>query len=205
MAVVSVVPITKTNWALGSPWASRVSWPVSWAELAEAVGAGVEGAGRRGRSRSVRCRARSAGRRRRCRRWSGRPAAWAATASLSWVAPLTTAGAPKPVSEVPGETPRSPLRTEGPVLVTPAPLRTTKGWAVARLTGEAWAAIGTAAKTRQTAMPISAIAAPREVEGVGHECPSYVRAVQTTLFFGRSRRTPVEFRDPADPPRDEGA
>ena len=32
-AVVSVVPMTKTNWALGSPWASSVSCPVSCAEL----------------------------------------------------------------------------------------------------------------------------------------------------------------------------
>ena len=33
-AVVSVEPISKTNWVLGSPCASSVSAPVSWAEEA---------------------------------------------------------------------------------------------------------------------------------------------------------------------------
>ena len=47
-----------------------------------------------------------------------------ATASLSCVAPLTTAGRPKPTSAVPGATPRSPFSTDGPVLVTVAPPRT---------------------------------------------------------------------------------
>ena len=32
-AVVRVEPMTKTNWALGSPCASSVSWPVSCAEV----------------------------------------------------------------------------------------------------------------------------------------------------------------------------
>src|SRR5450830_406231 len=32
LAVVSVLPIWKTKTALGSPWASRVSVPVNWAD-----------------------------------------------------------------------------------------------------------------------------------------------------------------------------
>src|SRR6202035_2146031 len=77
-----------------------------------------------------------------------------ATASLSCVAPLTTAGSPKPTSDVPGETPRSPLSTEGPVLVTLEAPRTTKGFAVPRLTADALATAGTAAQARPEASRI---------------------------------------------------
>src|SRR3954454_1692680 len=70
--------------------------------------------------------------------------ACAATASVACVAPFTTAGRPKPTSAVPGDTPRSPLRTDGPVLVAVEPASTTNGVGVPSSTGPAWATAGAA-------------------------------------------------------------
>ena len=53
-----------------------------------------------------------------------------------------------------GDTPSSPLSTDGPVFVAVAPARTTKGLAVARLTGAAWAAAGSARAPRPTASAV---------------------------------------------------
>ncbi len=52
-----------------------------------------------------------------------RASVWApaASASPAWICPLTCG---LPVTAVPGNTPRSPVTTEGPVLVTVAPART---------------------------------------------------------------------------------
>src|SRR5579859_1670349 len=67
--------------------------------------------------------------------------ALAATASVLWIVPCTIPGPPpvqgagSPVHDVPGLTPRSPVTTVGPVLVTAVPASTAKGSAVPRDTG----------------------------------------------------------------------
>jgi hypothetical protein len=77
---------------------------------------------------------------------AGRPAAslyavvrsdWACSATASatcWV-PLITVPGGKPVTAVPGLTPRSPETVVGPVLVTAWPANTAKDAAVPRPTG----------------------------------------------------------------------
>jgi len=103
-AVVSVDPILKMNTALGSPWASRVSVPVSWAEDPKQYTPG----GRVSPPRSCPVRSLS----------QGRPAASsyaatrsncapAATASPARSTPPVTTPGGKPVMAVPGLTPRS--------------------------------------------------------------------------------------------------
>src|SRR6202041_3200488 len=71
---------------------------------------------------------------------------WAppATASALCMAPFTVPGG-NPVTEVPGLTPRSPLITLGPVLVTLCPPSTPKLPAVPRPTGAVAATAGWAA------------------------------------------------------------
>src|SRR5579859_4064660 len=54
--------------------------------------------------------------------------------------PLTTIPGGNPVTAVPGLTPRSPVITLGPVLVTVLPARTANDDAVPRLTGAGWLA-----------------------------------------------------------------
>src|SRR5215210_7667959 len=62
---------------------------------------------------------------------------WApeATASVAWMIPPDTTPGGKPVTALPGLTPRSPLTLDAPVLVTVAPARTAKLAAVPRPTG----------------------------------------------------------------------
>jgi hypothetical protein len=60
--------------------------------------------------------------------------AWSATASALCCTPFTVPGG-NPVIAVPGLTPKSPLMTLGPVLVTVVPARTAKLLAVPRSTG----------------------------------------------------------------------
>jgi hypothetical protein len=55
--------------------------------------------------------------------------ACSATAFAAWVVPVTVPGG-KPVIAAPGLTPRFPVITLGPVLVTVEPPRTAKLWAV---------------------------------------------------------------------------
>ena len=64
-----------------------------------------------------------------------------ATASALWSVPLSVPGG-NPVTAVPGLTPRSPLMTVGPVLVTVEPASTAKLAAVRRLTDGTAAAAG---------------------------------------------------------------
>src|SRR5258708_39441669 len=64
--------------------------------------------------------------------------AWAAAGSPAWMVPCTVPGG-KPVTAVPGLTPRSPVTWEAPVLVTVDPARTAKLADDPRDTG-AWAA-----------------------------------------------------------------
>jgi hypothetical protein len=66
---------------------------------------------------------------------------WACSATASatcWV-PLITSPGGKPVTELPGLTPKSPDMTEAPVFVTVVPANTAKGVAVPKPTG-GWAA-----------------------------------------------------------------
>jgi len=86
--------------------------------------------------------------------------AWRATASAECCVPFTKPGG-NPVMEVPGLTPRSPLITDGPVLVTVEPARTAKLPAVPRPTG----AVAAAAGPTPTAA-IAAIATVRASERV---------------------------------------
>jgi hypothetical protein len=129
---MSVLPAWKMNTALGSPWASRVRVPVMANDVGVLYTPGV----------SVVPPS-----------WVGpanvvvgaRPAASLyaivksdlaphATASSSWIVPLTTPGG-NPVMERVGHVPRSPFMTVGPVLVTPAPASTAKLPAVPNPTG----------------------------------------------------------------------
>jgi len=57
--------------------------------------------------------------------------ACSATASAAWLVPITIPGG-KPVTALPGLTPRSPVTTVGPVLVAVEPARTAKLAAVPR-------------------------------------------------------------------------
>src|SRR6185369_12312748 len=60
--------------------------------------------------------------------------AWAAAGSPAWIVPLTVPGG-KPVTAVPGLSPRSPLIVVGPVLVTVEAARTANVLADPRTTG----------------------------------------------------------------------
>ncbi len=129
VAVVRVVPIWKIHTASGSFWPSRVSSPVSPAEVSAVYTPGTSVCPPRSAviSKSLGCPAatlyavvRSAF------------ACWA-TASFAWIVPPTTVPGGNPVIAVPGATPRSPLRMLGPVFVTVEPARTTNESAVPRL------------------------------------------------------------------------
>ena len=61
--------------------------------------------------------------------------AWAATASAAWIVPLLTPPGGKPVTAVPGLTPRLPEITDAPVLVTVVPASTANEVAVPNPTG----------------------------------------------------------------------
>lgn len=52
--------------------------------------------------------------------------AWSATASSAWMVPPKTMPGGKPVTALPGLTPRSPVTMVGPVLFTVEPARTAK-------------------------------------------------------------------------------
>lgn len=147
-AVTRVLAVLKMKTALGSPCASRVRLPViAKVPEAEAYTPGATG---------VPMVPRSVGR----TASTGRAAAsvyaavrsvwaWAAVASAAWMVPLTTPGG-KPVTAEPGLTPRSPVTTVAPVLVTVVPARTAKLAAVPSGTGggdAAFAACGVAAKS----------------------------------------------------------
>jgi hypothetical protein len=58
--------------------------------------------------------------------------AWRATASPLWIAPPVTSPGGKPVIASPGLTPRLPVTSVAPVLVTVEPARTAKLCAVPR-------------------------------------------------------------------------
>jgi hypothetical protein len=127
--VINVDPAWKIQTALGSPCASRVTVPVRLM----AVGALYTPATR---VRPVRSPTVASG---------GLPAAslyaitrsdfaWTATASVTCCVPTTIPGG-KPVTEDPGKSPRSPVITEGPVLVTVWPANIAKDAVVPRLTG----------------------------------------------------------------------
>jgi hypothetical protein len=96
---------------------------------------------------------------------------WAcpATASALWMAPFTMPGG-NPVTAVPGLTPRSPLMTLGPVLVTVCPARTAKLPAVPRPTGAVaatagWAATNTAMAPAAATGPAASQAKPARRRG----------------------------------------
>lgn len=91
--------------------------------------------------------------------------------------------------EVPGETPRLPLSTEGPVLVMLVPPSTTKGLTVARLTGAAWTAAGTAAKAKAAARIVPA--SPR-LKRVGVDVDVLLNGEQPIRGCGAANLLPDE-------------
>lgn len=130
-AVINVDPAWKIHTALGSPCASRVTVPVR--PIGPAVlytpatrvspprSAGTPMAGVRPAA-SLYAVVRSF-------------CACNATASATCCVPLITVPGGKPVTALPGLTPRSPEMIEGPVLVTVVPANTAKGVAVPNPTG----------------------------------------------------------------------
>jgi len=125
-AVIRVDPAWKMNTALGSPCAFKVTVPVRPSPLAVVYTPATKVFP----PRSVPAEA-----------VDGRPAAslkavvrsaWAcfAVASAAWMVPLVTTPGGKPVTAVPGLTPKSPEITEAPVLVTVLPASTANGAAV---------------------------------------------------------------------------
>jgi hypothetical protein len=87
--------------------------------------------------------------------------ACSATASASCWAPSTVPGG-NPVTAVPGLTPRSPVTTLGPVLVTVVPARTAKALAVPRPTGDCAALAPDCAATTTAATAIGTQPAPSQ-------------------------------------------
>ena len=141
-AVIRVDPAWKMNTALGLFCASRVTVPVRPSAEAAVYTPGAMVCPPRSLDTAV----------------AGvRPAAslypvvrsdlaWSATASaVCWV-PLITSPGGKPLTAVPGLTPRSPEMIEGPVLVTVVPASTPKDVAVPNPT-EGWAAYATGVPT----------------------------------------------------------
>ncbi len=116
LAVVSVLPIWKTKSALGLPRALRVSVPVRLSRRRETIDARRERQSAQILTSQVEI-------------GTGRPASalyavvtstWACCATASvWCTVSSQRDAPaRPVIEVPGQTPRSPMMVVGPVLVT---------------------------------------------------------------------------------------
>jgi hypothetical protein len=129
--VINVDPAWKIQTALGSPWASRVTVPFTARLMAVAALYTPATRVRPVRSPTV--------------AFGGLPAAslyaitrsdfaWAATASVTCCVPTTIPGG-KPVTEDPGKSPRSPVITEGPVLVTVWPANIAKDAVVPNPTG----------------------------------------------------------------------
>jgi hypothetical protein len=138
-SVMSVEGAWKMKTAFGSPWASKVSDPPTSSEedALYTPGASVWPAPMKAGTLAV----------------GLRPAAslyavvrsdWAvaATPSALCIVPLNTWPGGKPVTAVPGLTPRSPLMLLGPVLVTVVPARTAKPPALPRPTGAVAATAG---------------------------------------------------------------
>ena len=116
LAVTSVLPVLMIQAALGSLLASRVNVPVRWtSETVKQYDAGPQRRRRRGPGPR---RVSSHG-------WfaasvyavSASCAATSATASPAWIAAGGPCPGGKPTTAVPGNTPRSPLTTVGPVFV----------------------------------------------------------------------------------------
>src|SRR6266851_637927 len=76
-----------------------------------------------------------------------------AAVSLACIVPFTVPGGLNPVTEVPGQSPRSPLIVVAPVLVTVLPARTAKFAADPRFIGACAAVRFAAVKERATAAP----------------------------------------------------
>src|SRR6185312_6200181 len=125
------LPAWKMNTALGLPWAFRVTVPVRPIVVALLYtpgnrvspprSGGTASAGVRPAA-SLYAVVRSA-------------CACAATASAEWMVPLLTTPGGKPVTAVPGLTPRSPEIIEGPVFVIVVPASTANEVAVPNPTG----------------------------------------------------------------------
>src|SRR4051812_524037 len=127
LAVVRVLPILKMKTALALPSAFSVSVPVSWADDEKQYVPGVSVLPPRScpvRSCVQVCPARL------LYAVVTSFCAWSATASAAWIVPPLTMPGGKPVTAVPGLTPRSPVMTLGPVLVTVEPPSTAKLCAV---------------------------------------------------------------------------
>lgn len=85
----------------------------------------------------------------------------AATGSAAWIVPFTFPGG-KPVTAIPGLTPRSPLIVEEPVFVTVEPARTAKLSAVPRPTDGCAASASLTSKARTTKPAASAAHTARQ-------------------------------------------
>ncbi len=135
LAVVSILPILKTKTAAGFPWALSVRVPVSPTDDEKQYTPGVRVSPPRS------CPVRSA-----VHDWLARLlyavvtslCAWSATASAARMLPPITSPGGKPVAAEPGLTPRSPVITLEPVLVTVEPASTANGSAVPS-EGAVWA------------------------------------------------------------------
>ena len=153
--VVRVDAIWKMNTAFASPWASRVRSPEEISsDDVDTYRPGVRVWPPRFPASVIAPRVRPAASLYAAVKSS---CAWAAAGSPAWIVPLTVPGG-KPVTAVPGLSPRSPLTVVAPVLVTVEAARTANVPAAPRATG-AWPAAVAAVVKLQTKFAVSALPA----------------------------------------------